>query len=280
MMDAGEESMVIPAYAGALNTAARPAAVLITGASSGIGLALARQMAPDFDLILTARNRDRLNEIARELQQKHGNLVHVIAADLARTEAPDEIFAEIGRRSLRVDALVNNAGLGSYGLFAKKPWQEQAEMIQVNIAALTHLTKLALPQMIERKSGRIMNVASTAGFQPGPLMAVYYASKAYVIHFSEAVANELQGTGVTVTCLCPGPTESEFARRADMEESRLFKMGQMTSEEVARAGYRAMMQGKTLIITGLQNKLMAESVRFAPRKMVTAIARRVQERVD
>jgi uncharacterized protein len=272
--------MVIPAYAGALNTAARRTTTLITGASSGIGLALARQMAPDFDLILTARNQDRLNEIARELQQKHGNLVHVIAADLARPEAADEIFAEIARRGLRVDALVNNAGFGSYGPFAKNRWRDEAAMIQVNITALTHLTKLALAQMIERKSGRIMNVASTAGFQPGPLMAVYYASKAYVIHFSEAIANELQGTGVTVTCLCPGPTESEFAKRADMEESRLFKMGRMTSEEVARAGYRAMMQGKTLIISGLQNKIMAESVRFAPRKMVTAIARRVQERVE
>ena len=170
--------MVIPAYAGALNTAASRATALITGASSGIGLALARQMAPDFDLILTARNQDRLNEIARELQQKHGNLVHVIAADLTRPEAPDEIFAEIARRGLRVDALINNAGFGSYGLFAENARKDDGKMIQVNIAALTHLTRLALPQMIERKSGRIMNVASTAGFQAGPLMAVYYASKA------------------------------------------------------------------------------------------------------
>lgn len=272
--------MVIPAYAGALNTAARQATALITGASSGIGLALARQMAPDFDLILTARNQDRLEEIARELEQAHGNRVHVIAADLARPEAPDEIFAETARRGLRVDALVNNAGFGSYGAFAENRWQDEAGMVHVNITALTHLTKLALPQMLGRKSGRIMNVASTAGFQPGPLMAVYYATKAYVISFSEAIANELQGSGVTVTCLCPGATESEFAKRADMEKSRLFKMSKMTSEEVARAGYRAMMQGKTLIITGTRNKLMAESVRFAPRKMVTAIARRVQERVD
>jgi len=272
--------MVIPAYAGALNTAARRSTALITGASSGIGLALARQMAPDFDLALTARNQARLEEIARELTQAHGNLVHVIPADLLRPEAPDQIFAEIARRDLRVDVLVNNAGFGSYGPFAENRFQDEAGMIQVNISALTHLTKLALPQMLERKSGRIMNVASTAGFQPGPLMAVYYATKAYVISFSEAIANELQGSGVTVTCLCPGATESEFARRADMEKSRLFKMGKMTSEDVAREGYRAMMQGKTLIITGMRNKLMAESVRFAPRKMVAAIARRVQERVD
>lgn len=272
--------MVIPAYAGALNTPAQRSTALITGASSGIGLALARQMAGDFDLILTARNQSRLEEIARELQQAHGNRFHVVAADLARPEAPDEIFVEVARRGLRIDALVNNAGFGSYGEFAESHWKDEGGMIQVNIAALTHLTRLALPQMLERKSGRIMNVASTAGFQAGPLMAVYYATKAYVIHFSEAIANELRGTGVSVTCLCPGATESEFARRADMEKSRLFKMGKMTSEEVARAGYRAMMAGKTLIITGLGNKLMAESVRFAPRKMVTAIARRVQERVE
>ena len=272
--------MVIPAYAGALNTTARRSTALITGASSGIGLALARQMAPDFDLILTARNHARLKEIATDLQRAHGNLVHVIAADLARVGAPEEIFAEIGRRGLRVDALINNAGFGSYGLFAESPVQGQIEMIQVNVTALTHLTKLVLPQMLERKSGRIMNVASTAGFQPGPLMAVYYATKAYVISFSEAIANELQGTGVTVTCLCPGATESEFAKRADMEKSRLFKMGKMSSEDVAKAGYRAMMRGTTLIITGVRNKIMAQSVRFSPRKMVTAIARKVQERVD
>jgi uncharacterized protein len=275
-----EEDMVIPAYAGSLNPGARRATALITGASSGIGLALARQMAPDFDLILTARNQARLEQIARDLQQQHGNLVHVMVADLVRPEAPDELFAEIGRRGLRVDALINNAGFGSYGLFADNDWHGEIEMIQVNIAALTHLTKLALPQMLERKSGRIMNVASTAGFQPGPLMAVYYATKAYVISFSEAIANELQGTGVTVTCLCPGATESEFAQRADMEKSRLFKMGQMKSEDVARAGYLAMMRGRTLVVTGLRNKIMAQSVRFGPRKMVTAIARRVQERVE
>jgi uncharacterized protein len=272
--------MVIPAYAGALNPGTKRPTALITGASAGIGLALAHRMAPEFDLILTARSQARLEQIARDLQQAHGNLVHVIVADLTRPQAPDEIFAEIRRRSLRVDALINNAGFGSYGPFSENAWQGETEMIQVNITALTHLTKLALPQMQERKSGRIMNVASTAGFQPGPLMAVYYATKAYVISFSEAIANELAGSGVTVTCLCPGATESEFAKRADMEKSRLFKMGQMKAEDVAQAGYRAMMQGKTLIITGVRNRIMAQSVRFSPRKMVTAIARRVQERVE
>jgi short-subunit dehydrogenase len=142
------------------------------------------------------------------------------------------------------------------------------------------LTKLALPGMLSRKHGRIMNVASTAGFQPGPLMAVYYATKAYVISFSEAIANELKGSGITVTCLCPGATATEFAKRADMAQSRLFKMGTMRSADVARAGYTAMMRGKTLLIPGARNWVMAESVRFSPRKLVTAIARRVQERVE
>jgi short-subunit dehydrogenase len=151
-------------------------------------------------------------------------------------------------------------------------------MIQVNIAALTSLTKLALPGMLKRKRGRIMNVASTAGFQPGPLMAVYYATKAYVIMFSEAIANELKGSGVTVTCLCPGATATRFAGRANMEQSRLFKMGAMKSQAVAKAGYNGMMAGKTMVVPGFVNKTLAMSVRFSPRKLVTAISRSLQER--
>jgi uncharacterized protein len=271
--------MVVPAYAGALNPQGRRETALITGASSGIGLDLARLMARDFDLILTARNRARLEQIAGGLQQQHGNLVHVIPADLARPEAPEQIFSEIKRRGLRVDALVNNAGFGGYGAFTDTDLQTELQMIQVNITALTYLTKLVLPGMRERKRGRIMNVASTAGFLPGPFMAVYYATKAYVISFSEAIANELKGSGITVTCLCPGATETGFAKRADMEKSRLFKMGRMRSDDVARSGYRAMLKGKTLVITGTRNWLMMESLRFSPRKMVTAIARSVQERV-
>lgn len=272
--------MVLPAYAGTLNVHNEKATALITGASSGIGLDFARIMAPDFDLILTARNQARLEEIARELESQHRNRVDAIPADLARPEAPYKIFAEIEHRGLEVSVLINNAGFGAYGPFAEADLDTQVEMIQVNIAALTQLTRLALPHMLERKQGRIMNVASVAGFQPGPLMAVYYATKAYVISFSEAIANELQGSGVTVTCLCPGATDTEFGKRADMEESRLFKLGTMSSEDVARAGYKAMMDGKTLLVTGWRNKIMAQSVRFAPRKLVTAIARTIQERVE
>lgn len=273
--------MVIPAYAGALNTKNQRETVLITGASSGIGLDLARLMAPDFDLIITARSKAKLEQIAQDLQSKDGNHVHVIPADLARPEAPEQIFAEIKRRGLRVDVLVNNAGFGSYGPFAETNLQDELAMVQVNITALTHLTKLVLPEMRERKHGRILNVASTAGFQAGPLMAVYYATKAYVISFSEAIANELKGTGISVSCLCPGATATEFAARAGMEKSRLFKMGAMRSLDVARAGYRKLLSGgKGLVIPGVVNKLMVQSLRVSPRKLVTAIARSLQERAD
>jgi hypothetical protein len=271
--------MVIPAYAGALNTKTQRPTALITGASSGIGLDLARLMAPDFDLIITARGQNKLEEIAQELQTKNGNRVHAVAADLTRAEAAAELWREIARRGLHVDALINNAGFGLYGPFTETSLQTELEMIQLNITALTHLTKLAVPGMLERKQGRILNVASTAGLQPGPLMAVYYATKAYVISFSEALANELKGTGITVTCLCPGATATEFAGRANMEKSRLFKLGQMRSLDVARAGYNAMMKGKTLVITGMMNRALALSVRFSPRKLVTAVSRGLNERV-
>lgn len=270
--------MVIPAYAGALNTRAERETALITGASTGIGLDLARLMAPDFDLIVTARNQARLEEIAHELQGKHGNRVHVIPGDLASPEVPAALCGEITRRGLQVDVLINNAGFGSFGEFKDTSLRTEVDMIQVNITALTHLTKLVLPGMLARKRGRILNVASTAGFQPGPLMAVYYATKAYVISFSEAIANELKGTGITVTCLCPGATATGFAARADMENSRLFKLGRMRSSDVARIGYQAMMKGRTLVITGVKNRVLALSVRISPRKMVTAIARSLQER--
>ena len=264
--------MALPGYVSTMDSKNRRETALITGASSGIGWDFAHIMAPDFDLIVTARNQKKLEELASQLESARGARVHVIPADLARPQAPEEIFAEIAHRGLQVDALVNNAGFGAYGAFKSTSLQEELDMLQVNVTAVTHLTKLALPGMLERKRGRILNVASTAGFQPGPLMAVYYATKAYVISFSEAIANELKGTGVTVTCLCPGPTATEFAARADMEKSRLFMLGRMRSQDVARAGYRGMLRGKRLVIPGLMNKLVMQSVRFTPRKMVTAIA--------
>lgn len=265
--------MALPGYVSTMAAKNQRPTALITGASSGIGYDLAQIMATEFDLIVTARNQKKLEQLAQELQTRHGNHVHVIPADLAKPDAPGNIFAEIDRRALRVDALINNAGFGAYGEFRSTPLEDELQMIQVNVTALTHLTKLALPKMLERKHGRILNVASTAGFQPGPLMAVYYATKAYVISFSEAIDNELKGSGVTVSCLCPGPTATEFASRADMEKSRLFLLGRMRSQDVARAGYKGMIRGKRLVIPGVKNKMMMESVRFTPRKLVTAIAR-------
>jgi short-subunit dehydrogenase len=178
---------------------------------------------------------------------------------------------------VRVDVLVNNAGFGSYGLFAEGDERAQIEMLHVNVVALTHLTKLFLPGMIAHGSGRVLNVASTAAFQPGPLMAVYYATKAYVLSFSEAISNELAGTNVTVTALCPGPTETNFVAAAGMEKSKLFEANVMDARTVALAGYRGMREGKTIVIPGFRNNLMARAVGFAPRSLVTKIVRRVQE---
>jgi uncharacterized protein len=253
---------------------------LITGASSGIGLDLAHLFARDgHDVVLVARNEAKLQEVARDLEKHHKVTAHVIAADLARPDAPREIFEATRERRIQIDVLVNNAGFGLGGKFAETDLQRELDMIQVNIAAVTHLTKLFLGGMVARGSGRIMNVASTAAFQPGPLMAVYYATKAYVLSFSEAIGEELNGTGVTVTALCPGPTYTEFADRAQIKNTGLFKyMAPMTSMDVARIGYRAMKRGKRVAITGVRNKLTAQSVRVSPRFVVTKVVRALQEK--
>jgi len=254
---------------------------LITGASTGIGYALSKCFAADHhNLILVARQEQRLRQVAEEFHRQHGVTAKVIAADLAHPETPQKIADDIRQASLQVDYLVNNAGFGLGGAFAETALTAELEMMQVNMAALVHLTKLFLPEMLSRKSGRILNVASTAAFQPGPLMAVYYATKSFVLSFSEAIANELKGTGVTVTALCPGPTESEFQKRAHIENTRLVKsklMGFMTSEEVAKIGYQGLMQGKRLVIPGLMNKLGVHSTRLSPRSVTTQIARLLQE---
>jgi uncharacterized protein len=255
--------------------------VLITGASGGIGYELAKLFARDHhNLVLVARSADKLAQVSTELQTQ-GVTVKTIALDLAATPAPKFLFDQLQSAEIAVDILINNAGYGSFGDFAQMPQEEVLGQIRLNITALTQLTRLFLPPMIQRRSGRIMNVASTAGFQPGPLMAVYYATKAYVISFSEAIANELHNTGVTVTCFCPGATHTGFAQRAGTEKSRLFKqLGAMSAEKVALDGYRALMEGRTLAISGVHNWLVAQSTRFAPRKMVTAVSRWVAEKVD
>ena len=254
---------------------------LITGASGGIGYELAKLFARDHhNLILVARSADKLARVASELQS-HGITVKTIALDLAQPPAPKFLFDQLQREGISVDILINNAGFGAYGQFAQMSEQEIQGQIDLNITALTQLTRLFLPPMLVRHSGRIMNVASTAGFQPGPLLAVYYATKAYVISFSEAIANELHNSGVTVTCFCPGATHTGFAKRSGTEKSRLFKqLGGMSAEKVALDGYRAVMEGRTLAISGMHNWVVAQSTRFAPRKMVTAVSRWVAEKVD
>jgi uncharacterized protein len=253
---------------------------LVTGASAGIGRELAKLFAKDgYSLVLIARNGSRLNQFADELQRQFGVSVKAFALDLGSASAPQFLFDQLGRENVAVDVLVNNAGYGKLGGFAEVILEESLGQIHLNITALTHLTKLFLGPMLERKSGKILNVASTAGFQPGPLMAVYYATKAYVISFSEALASELQGSGVTVTCVCPGATDTEFQKSAGTEETLLFrKLRPMSAKAVAQDGYRAMQKGKPLVISGLRNWLLAESLRISPRRVVTAISRRLIER--
>lgn len=254
---------------------------LITGASGGIGLELAKLFARDkYNLVLVARSAEKLQQSARELQAEHNISVATFTLDLTVVESANQLFSELQRAGIHVDVLVNNAGFGRFGEFKDVALAESLGQVQLNITALTHLTKLFLGPMLDRRAGRIMNVASTAAFQPGPLMAVYYASKAYVLSFSEALANELSGTGVTVTCFCPGATDTNFQKRANLEDSRLFKqIGAMDAKTVARDGYRGLMRGRPLVISGLRNWMVAESVRFAPRRLVTAISRWIQEKV-
>jgi short-subunit dehydrogenase len=254
---------------------------LITGASSGIGLELARLFARDgYDLVLVARRADRLEALGRELAGRHGIRSRAIGADLAAPEAPEKIVAATEEVGLAIDVLVNNAGFGTSGPFATTDLRTELELLQVNVVALTHLTKLLLPGMLARRRGAILNVASTAAFQPGPFMAVYYGSKAYVLSFSEALAEELAGSGVTVTTLCPGPVRTEFQARAGMAESRLFALAPLVLDAaaVARAGYAGLRGGKRLVIPGLGNRLLVQSQRIAPRRLVTKIAGFLQQR--
>jgi short-subunit dehydrogenase len=252
---------------------------LVTGATSGIGLELATLLARDgHDVVLVARTKDRLDVVARGLTEEFGVRATALPSHLARPESPAEIFRELEARAISVDVLVNDAGFGIHGRFSATPLERDLGMIQVNVAALTELVKRALPAMLGRRRGRILNLASTAAFQPGPLMAVYYATKAYVLSFSEALANELSGTGVTVTALCPGPTITEFQKTAGVEKTALFTGPLvMDAAAVARAGYRGMLRGQRLVIPGVANNVLVQALRVSPRRLATAIIRRIQE---
>ncbi len=252
---------------------------LITGASLGIGRELAKLFATaHYDLVLAARDAARLSALANELQQQFGINSKTFPLDLAANSAPQFLFDQLSRENLGIDVLVNNAGFGKLGAFSEASIEDSLGQIQLNMVALTHLTKLFLGPMLERKSGKILNVASTAGFQPGPTMAVYYATKAYVISFSEAIASELRGTGVSVTCLCPGATDTNFQKVAGTEETRLFRrLRPMDAATVARDGYRGLMKGKPLVISGFRNWLLTESLRLSPRRLVTEVSRKILE---
>ena len=253
---------------------------LITGASGGIGLELAREFAKHgINVILVARSEIKLHAIATLLQKEFKVKVKVIVKDLSIIEEVEALYQQIKYENIVVDYLVNNAGFGDYAYFHEADWNKLYEMINLNITALTRLSYLFVKDMVQSGFGKIMNVSSTAAFQPGPTMAVYYATKSYVLFLSEAMANELADKGVTVTALCPGATESGFQSAAALEESRLVKGRKLhTSAEVAAYGYKAMMKGKMVAIHGLMNTMMAESIRFTPRALVLKIVRYISEK--
>jgi short-subunit dehydrogenase len=251
---------------------------LITGASGDIGHELAKLFARDgYNLVLVARSADKLREIATQLASEYGVSVKAIPKDLSVPMSPQEIFEAVTAEGIIVDILVNNAGFGTYGPFAQTKLSDELEMMQVNMASLTHMTKLFLPGMIARGRGRIMNVASMGAFQPGPLIAVYCATKAYVLSLSEALAEELKGSPVTVTALCPGPVRTGFARRARTEGTKVMRGGLLSrvweAEDVAARGYRGMMKGKTIVIPGKRYRMAAFLVRILPRKVTARLAR-------
>ncbi|HNX50148.1 MAG TPA: SDR family oxidoreductase [Thermoanaerobaculaceae bacterium] len=261
----------------------RGSTVLITGASSGIGEELARRLAKEgCRLVLVARRRARLETLARELAGTGAAAVHVVAADLAVPGAAAALVEQLDGLGLGIDVLVNNAGFGRSGAFVDIDLAVEQEMIRLNVMALVELCKLLGRRMVARGRGHILNVASTAGFQPGPLMAVYYASKAFVLSFSEALAAELRDSGVVVCTLCPGPTRTGFAARADLGATRLVnRVSRMaTASDVAGAALRGLRRGPRLIIPGPMNKLGVFSLRLAPRRWVTALVRRLQEKVN
>ncbi len=247
--------------------------VLITGASTGIGHALARECAAHgHDLVIVARSGERLQQVAHELAERYGRQVEPRVCDLARPEAPEALVAWLREREFIVETLINNAGIGLSGPFQEQEVEQLLGMLQLNILSLTLLTRRLLPQMLERRQGRILNVGSLAGFLPGPWMAVYSASKAYVNSFSEALVEELRGTGVSVSCLCPGATRTPFVDKSGMGHSLLFKLLPMDPASVARIGYRALYSGRPLVLAGLRNLLVAQSFRVTPRALVRRIS--------
>lgn len=255
---------------------------LVTGASSGLGLEFARLFGADgWDVVMVARTGATMEAVAQEIEERDGVVVTVLPKDLAKPHAASEIAASLAERLLRPNALVNDAGFSTYGEFWKDDPATQSEMLQVNVVALTELSRRIVPGMVERGRGRVLNLGSVGSFGPAPMTAVYAATKAYVLSLSLAMADELKGTGVTVTCLCPGPTETGFQARAEMADSALIRGKKLpTAREVAEDGYRAMMRGRPYVVTGASSKLFAFGSRFLPRSTLAGIAARSQRRVD
>lgn len=252
-----------------------PETVLITGASSGIGVELARCFAAEgCRLILVARKRHPMQTLADELRAAHKTHSEIHPCDLSEPDAAVRLHRHFETHGTRVDVLVNNAGFGAHGLFADLPADRQRDMVEVNVMAPTQLARLFLPRMVERRRGGILNVASLAAFQPGPRMAVYFATKAYLLSLSEALHEEVRGSGVTVTALCPGPTATNFGESAESRHSPSFRRLAMTAKEVAEMGHKGFRAGKALVVSGARNRLMAFSVRLAPRSVVRRMAGR------
>lgn len=254
---------------------------LITGASKGIGLALAYEFARNgHDLVLVARDEDRLHEVSKTLQLKYGVKVDVIAMDLSRVGSGSNLIEEVASRNHQIECLVNNAGFGYLGRYTQMSSETVNNLIQLNITCLSELTRHFARQFVTAGQGKILQVASTAGFQPGPMMAVYYASKAYVISLSQAIAYELKGTAVRLSILCPGPTNTEFMKTAHMEETHLGKgmIGIMSPETVARIAYRGLMKNKLFIIPGIMNKILASFARILPAQLLMPIVARFHKK--
>ena len=264
----------------ALDESRRPVA-LVTGASGGIGRELSMVLAWEgYDLVLVARDGDRLRVLGDAIARDHGAASLPVRADLADPAGPRAVLAAVEAAGLEVDALVNNAGFASYGPFVDADLATVLDLLQVNVVALTHLTRLVLPGMVARGHGKVLNMASTAAFVPGPLMAVYYASKAYVLSVSQALAEETRGTGVTVTALCPGLTRTGFQTRAAMESSGLMRGGLMEPAAVAEAGYRGMARGQAVVIPGVANRALVQASRLLPRSLLPRLVQRVQAPVE
>jgi len=251
---------------------------LVTGAASGLGYEFAQLLAKDgYDLVLIDIDAKKIELVKEELTTLYNSKIKLVIEDLSKTNVAVSIFNDL--KHTPIDVLINNAGFGLFGSFSETNWDRESTMLHLHVLTTTHLIKLFLPSMIERKQGKILNVSSLAAFQPGPLMSLYYASKAYMLSFSEAIANELKGTGVTVTALCPGPTKTSFQKVvADSSSDNKISFNMACPKEVVQYGYNAMMKGKTVAVPGVFNKFLSRLPRILPRNTATSIVRNIQEK--